>query len=313
MYPLHYICIIFPLAPEEQGPPVLQAVNFSTVLLTWRSPESPNGAIISYVVHRDNVVIANVTGLSYTDTGLEPITQYFYAVEAINKVGSAKSASVPVTTLDGIPEGVRQPSITFVNSTAVTSTWNLPITTNGQIVSYILQIHYMNSTRAASTEVAGNRFVATVGSLTPFTVYNTIVVACTNGGCAQSLPVMFTTAEASPLSQTPPTVVTISSSIINVTWLPPQVPNGVLLRYEVILNNESIIANVTSEQTQYLATGLNPATEYGFSVVSYTTAGGTQSETVHTLTAESGKCIDFQCLYIQYCPFQFQLLLGHLI
>ena len=231
-----------------------------------------------------------MTGLNYTDTGLESIMQYFYAVEAINKVGSVRSASVPVTTLDGIPEGVRQPSITYVNSTTVTGTWNLPITTNGQIVSYILQIHYLNSTRAATTEVAGNRFVATVGGLTPFTVYRALVVACTNGGCAHSSSVMLTTTEASPLSQTPPAVVTVSSSTINLTWLPPQVPNGILLRYEVILNNESVV-NVTSGKTQYLATGLNPATEYGFSVVSYNSAGGTQSETVFVITEESGKCI----------------------
>ena len=278
--------------PEEQGPPILQAVNFSTVLLTWRPPESPNGAIISYIVYRDNVVVANVTGLSYTDTGLEPITQYSYAVEAVNRIGSVRSVSVTTTTLDGVPEGVRQPSITFINSTAVTGTWNLPLTTNGQIVSYTLQIHYTNGTGAESTEVAGNRFVATVGGLIPFTAFSAIVVACTNGGCAQSSSVMFTTAEASPLSQIPPTVVTVSSSAINVTWLPPQVPNGILLRYEVIStvsNNESIIANVTSEQTQYLATGLSPATEYGFSVVSYTSAGGTQSETVYIFTDESGK------------------------
>lgn len=257
-----------------------------------------------------------MTVQTYTDTGLQPITQYSYAIEAINRVGSTRSVSVSVTTLDGIPEGVRQPSITFMNSTAVTGTWNLPLTTNGQIVSYMLLINNASGIRAASTEVAGNRFVATVGGLAPFTDYSAIVVACTNGGCAQSSSVAFTTAEAAPLSQPPPTIVTVNSSAINVTWLPPLVPNGILLRYEVILtesNSERIIANTISE-LKYLATGLNPATEYGFSITSYTNAGGTQSQVAFIFTDESGK---FTSILIIFCAiklyFQFQLLLDHLI
>lgn len=303
------------LAPEEQPPPSAQSLNFSVILLTWRPPESPNGEIISYILYRNNTIIANVTGLSYADTGLEPITRYSYSVAAINRVGMTRSESIITTTLDGIPRGIQKPLLTFVNSTAITGTWNKPQITNGVIISYTLQVYFSNDTRFISTEVAGNRFVATVNGLNPFTMYSATLIACTNGGCSESLSTMFQTNESSPQFQTPPDVVTINSTAINVAWLPPQTPNGILLRYEVVLHtdsSENIIANVSSDQNQYLITGLSPATEYGVSVVSYTSAGGTQSIAVFTVTGESGESIHFMPIltYVVCIHFFIQLQLG---
>lgn len=283
------------IVPEEQAPPSLQPLNFSAILLTWRPPESPNGAIISYYLYRNNTIIANVTGLSYIDTGLDPVTQYSYSVAAVNRVGMTRSESVDVTTLDGIPDGIQAPLVTFVNSTAFTGTWNEPQITNGMIISYMLQVYFTNNTRFVSAEVASNRFVGTVNGLNPFTTYYATVIACTNGGCGESLQTMFQTAESFPQFQTPPDVVTINSTAINVTWLPPQIPNGIIIRYEVILytNTRNIIASVSPDQNQYLITSLSPATDYGVSIVSYTMAGGRESTTMFTTTGEFGESLQF--------------------
>ena len=289
--------------PEEQAPPFPQPLNFSAILLTWRPPESPNGAIISYYVYRNDVFIANVTGLSYTDIGLDPITQYSYSVAAVNRVGMTRSESITVTTLDGIPEGIQAPIVTFTNSTAFTGTWNEPLVRNGMIVSYTLQVYFTNNTRSISMEVAGNRFVATVIGLNPFTMYYVTLIACTNGGCGESSQTTFQTDESSPQFQPPPDVVTINSTTINVTWVPPQVPNGILTRYEVILytnTGENSIANVSSDQNLYLVTVLSPATEYGVSIVSYTMVGGTRSTAVFTTTGESGENSHLIVTFIYY-------------
>ena len=295
IYSLHHYCTNKIMAsfivPEEQAPPSPQPLNFSAIMLTWRPPESPNGAIISYYLYRNDVIIANITGLSYIDTGLEPVTQYSYSVAAVNRVGMTRSESVIATTLDGIPDGIQAPIITFVNSTAFTGTWNEPQITNGMITSYTLQAYFTNNTRFVSTEVARNRFVATVNGLNPFTAYYATVIACTNGGCGESLQTMFQTDESSPQFQTPPAVVAINSTAINVTWLPPQTPNGIIIRYEVILhtNTSNIIATVSPDQNQHLITGLSPATDYGVSIASYTMAGGTESTAVFTTTGEFGE------------------------
>ena len=289
--------------PEEQAPPFPRPLNFSAILLTWRPPESPNGAIISYYVYRNDVFIANVTGLSYTDIGLDPITQYSYSVAAVNRVGMTRSESITVTTLDGIPEGIQAPIVTFTNSTAFTGTWNEPLVRNGMIVSYTLQVYFTNNNRSISLEVAGNRFVATVNGLNPFTMYYVTLIACTNGGCGESSQTTFQTDESSPQFQPPPDVVTINSTTINVTWVPPQVPNGILTRYEVILHTntgENSIANVSSDQNLYLVTGLSPAMEYGVSIVSYTMVGGTCSTAVFTTTGESGESSHLIGTFIYY-------------
>lgn len=296
--------ISFILEPEEQAPPSLQPLNFSAIQLTWRPPESPNGAIISYIIYRDDVIIANVTGLAYIDNGLDPVTQYSYSVAAINRAGMARSESVTETTLDGIPDGIQEPLVTFVNATAFTGTWNQPQITNGIITSYILQVYFMNNTRFTNTEVAGNRFVATVNGLNPFTIYYSTVIACTNGGCGESSQTTFHTNESSPKFQMPPDVVTINSTAISVTWLSPVIPNGIIIRYEVILHtdtSENIVASVLpSEENRYLIFGLSPATQYGVSIVSYTTAGGTQSTATITTTREFGESLHFIYNYLQY-------------
>jgi len=300
----------FILVPEEQAPPSPEPLNFSAILLTWRPPESPNGAIISYVLYRDNVIIANVTGLSYIDTGLEPVMQYSYSVAAVNRVGMVRSESVFATTLDGIPDNIQAPVITFTNSTAFTGTWNEPQITNGVITSYTLQVYFPNDTRFTSIEVAGNRFVATVNGLKPFTMYNVTLIACTNGGCGESSQTLFQTTESAPQFQTPPDVVTINSTAINVTWLPPQIPNGIIISYDVILHtgtSDNIIPNVSSDQNQYLIVGLSPATQYGVSIASYTMGGGTQSTVTFTTTSEFGEGIYFIVVYM-YKMYAFSLI-----
>ncbi|MFD5324015.1 chitinase [Streptomyces sp. NPDC127092] len=70
----------------------------TAVTLTW--PPVPGAT--SYKVYRDGVLVATVTGTSYTAAGLAPATSYGFQVSAANSAGeSAKSATVSVTTTSG--------------------------------------------------------------------------------------------------------------------------------------------------------------------------------------------------------------------
>lgn len=79
------------------------ASNATTVNLTWSaSTDSGSNAtgVVTYNVLRDGVVIAQVTGTSYTDTNAVAKTNYSYVIQAVDGAGnvSANSSAATVTT-----------------------------------------------------------------------------------------------------------------------------------------------------------------------------------------------------------------------
>jgi chitodextrinase len=71
-------------------------VTASTAALSW-SGSTDNTSVAGYYVFRGSTQVANVTGTSYTDTGLAPSTQYTYTVKAYDPAGNVSAASNAVT------------------------------------------------------------------------------------------------------------------------------------------------------------------------------------------------------------------------
>ncbi len=90
----------------------LTAVSRSSteIDLNWSSPTNNGGASISgYRIERNDgsgfVVIQNMQGTSYQDTGLSPSKQYSYRVSAINSAGTSTPSSIVYsTTLSAQPD-----------------------------------------------------------------------------------------------------------------------------------------------------------------------------------------------------------------
>jgi len=84
------------------APTALQAkaTGMSTVQLTWSAASDPESGIASYVIYRDGNRVGQVDGLSFTDGGLKPSSQYSYRVSAINgaKLEGPRSDPATVTT-----------------------------------------------------------------------------------------------------------------------------------------------------------------------------------------------------------------------
>ena len=59
-------------------------------------------------------------------------------------------------------------------------------------------------------------------------------MVCTSGGCTESLVAMVTTQEATPMGVASPTATALSFSEIEVTWLAPQMPNGIIQNYRLL-------------------------------------------------------------------------------
>lgn len=91
----------------------------------------------------------------------------------------------------------------------------------------------------------------------------------------------------------PPVNVTVedsSSTTATLVWSPPEKANGVIQQYEVMYENESYSASVTSSSNRITLTNLKPFSYYNVSVRAHTRYGhGNQtSDTLYLLSGEDG-------------------------
>ena len=121
------------------------------------------------------------------------------------------------------------------------------------------------------------------------------MTACTSGGCSDSETASVMTTEAAPDFQPPPTITSINSSAILLNWTAPPQPNGIITAYDVYIRytpftgDGEIIQTVNVSINSLTVYNLEPFTTYEFSVISYTSAGGTQSNWASGMTDESSK------------------------
>ncbi|PIE67622.1 MAG: hypothetical protein CSA23_03330 [Deltaproteobacteria bacterium] len=80
-------------------PPGLSATAYSAsqINLSWTA-SSDNVGVVGYMIYRNGVEHDSTTDLSYSDTGLNPETQYCYAVAAYDAAGNLSSPGSEVCT-----------------------------------------------------------------------------------------------------------------------------------------------------------------------------------------------------------------------
>jgi len=109
-------------APAPGSPAGLRATNAtaSTISLAWNAPSTPAS---SYRLYRDNALIATISGLTFSDEGLNAGTLYSYAVSSLNNAGqeSALSQSISVTTLSDNASEIPPTAPTNLHSMGVTA------------------------------------------------------------------------------------------------------------------------------------------------------------------------------------------------
>ena len=82
----------------------------------------------------------------------------------------------------------------------------------------------------------------------------------------------------------------VSPSQVNVSWFPPEVPNGVITHYGLELWNSSHFLNLTSPEPHLLIAHMKKYTEYRLRVQAYTRVGpGNHSEPLNITTLEDGE------------------------
>lgn len=98
-----------PAAPDSL---TAEAVSSSSVQLTWNGV----GDAAHYDVYRDFEYIGEASVPSYTDTGLEPDTEYDYYVIAVNSYGESQASDIAsVTTSAAAPTSLQNSNTSKLN------------------------------------------------------------------------------------------------------------------------------------------------------------------------------------------------------
>ena len=249
------------------------------------------------------------------------------------------------------PDLIQNVDIVDQHSRWVYIQWNIPYDGNSDIMGYNLYIRFVNTnsdftlvmTSSSMGKRQANMFTTTTNSynvteqILPFMRYQFAVVACNKLGCrdldlaVQSLIVqtqeegeycknvsVYNVLNALLIApETPPlncSATAVSSTSIDITWLPPVMPNGIITDYNVSYvpgqslstadysTDGNVSINTGNNDTNTIVTNLRIATSYTIVLVAHTVVGiGPYSNPMECVvqTLEDGECVssNFNNLY----------------
>ncbi|EDV22989.1 uncharacterized protein TRIADDRAFT_64052 [Trichoplax adhaerens] len=267
----------------------------SSILVSWQEliRQERNGIIIEYLIkysHTPNQskevqsheIRVNRDVSEYTLQDLKYFTKYSIRLAASTSAGVGPfSQPINIQTNQSAPAASPKNVIIVVeSSTSMTINWSPPPVDkqNGEIISYKVQYQAKGDELATKISVKGSDHSCNLHNLTINTRYFVQVAAATIIGTSQfSEVVEAKTNEDVPWS--PPTKFSgspIDHQSVNVSWLPPDKPNGQIIGYKLRYNEESLneITYVNISNTiSYQVKELKPSTSYYFSVAALTAVG----------------------------------------
>ncbi|XP_049930076.1 phosphatidylinositol phosphatase PTPRQ isoform X4 [Epinephelus moara] len=304
-----------PESAPEDPPQNFSILNMTSrsISVSWSTPNIITGKFtyVLYLYGPTGYLYENSTAdTRFSLTGLTPYTQYTVAVraKAAGEVGPA--AQDDVITPAEAPSAVQDLMAEAEDSVSIRVSWRIPAQPNGPITQYKLQVLVgevllqeitllaeMNTTglhedetvppdvqdnpgrrvtvREEVMEVLSEEVSYLVSDLNPFTEYTFRVTASTTVGEGPATDITEKTREQVPSSVLEVSYQNISSTSIQVTWVPPLNPNGRITHYTVYglkLHNNQALTWVTNT-TSILITDLDKYTAYKLRVAASTAVG----------------------------------------
>ncbi|XP_030070443.1 phosphatidylinositol phosphatase PTPRQ isoform X2 [Microcaecilia unicolor] len=269
--------------------------NSTAVKVSWKPPVYANGVILFYTINywnKSHVLNSTTNESSVVLGNLRKFSQYAVVVSphTIHGNGNQTSDALIMTTLEDVPDdSPHNLSYRNLSSTSVQLFCSPPSSPNGLIQFYT--ISYLGADGAVR-RVNHSDCVAVLSGLRKYSDYSFTVSASTSVGHGpQTSPPLFVRTDED-VPDSPPENITyrnISSTEIVLSFLPPAVPNGIILWYTIYLRRtngtEQRVLN-TSQLSQNI-TGLNKYTSYTTEVSSSTIKGeGVHSAPIHVVTEE---------------------------
>ncbi|XP_077121613.1 phosphatidylinositol phosphatase PTPRQ [Ranitomeya variabilis] len=239
---------------------------------------NPNGDTVVETV-QDGIDI-EAEQLSYTVEKLLPFTDYTIIVSAFTTVGEGPPTDIVIRTSEQVPSSVNNVYYQNISSTSVMVFWDPPLEPNGMITHYTVYAMDLY-TKDAFHVITSNTSMLITG-LKKYMDYKVRVTASNSAGesaVSEENNIFVRTLEDAPGSP-PQNLVSagVNATAINLEWSSPAEPNGIVLLYEIIYTNSTVILAQNTTSTTFTITDLNPYTLYRISVRSYTQFGhGDQS------------------------------------
>jgi len=315
-------------APEGVFPPSLTALSSTSVQIRFQSPLTPNGVITLYTISRLNPpqtfsytdLLSNADRVTLTDENLSPFTEYMYTLEVCTEGGCTSSVSATVQTLEDLPTGFVEPSVSIISHQELLVEWLEPTMPNGVIIEYELLRRFVGfesivdegncceDYSASSSLTDGCEYVSRLSGnttshidsgLQPFTFYQYCIIGSNSllsSYSNQSTPVQ-TEAALMPIAGPVLTAATVNSTAIELSWSAVGVEDllGPLEGYSLYISiagepgpGELLLRG---DALGFTATDLVASTQYVFVVSVSNGRGDTFSNNASAITDEGSKSL----------------------
>ena len=267
-----------------------------TVKLSWSAPASNGGAAVTgYDVYRGTSaggesatpVATNVTGTSFTDTGLVNGTTYYYTVTAVNAAGlspqSGEASATPRATAPSAPLAV----VASGGNSSVTVSWSVPASNGGSAVTgydvYRGTSAGGESATPVATNVTGTSFTDT--GLVNGTTYYYTVAAVNAAGLSPQSGEASATPQARSAAAFVQRVGSVTASASRATTTVPVGAPGVAAGHTLVV---SLLLSSTSNRTGALSVTDSAGNSY---VVARDTNDGSGGDRTLVLVSVSVKAL----------------------
>ena len=285
-------------APANIAPFLVEQVSSgNAVILTWNVPLQPNGIISNYRVYGDASWKAMYEGIvrTFEYTGLQPYSAYKVQLEACTPAGCARGNVQTVWSAEIMPNGLTQPSITFISATLVVIQWTPPLNANGKILNYNVYrkqlIGYSSNLPIvvySTNDTSTSTFSYYDNTVRPNSYYLYQVEVINSKGNALSPWINATTFQAAPDNVLSPNVTYIvqQADRLLITWSDPLQPNGIIVGYN-LYRNGTLLSSLSPSSYKYTDSNLLAFTYYSYSLSACTAVGCTDSQPtlIQTLSA----------------------------
>lgn len=270
--------------PAGVQAPVVTLVESQRLGVTWQQPTIPNGIITRFDLFvNDEIQFSGTTNTTIINS-LLPFTEYSLHLQACTSVGCTNSSMVTGHTLPDRPMGLAAPNLTALSPSSIEAMWQFPLEANGAILRFELRELFGPELSLFTVVFSGLALETTLTGLTPNTLYTYQLVVFNAGGSTASDTVSVVTLEGVPDGVSPPIVGVVNSTTLNVTWVEPTTPNGIITQYILLQNRITIF---TGLGFHFVVSDLQPFSYYSFSIMACTVRNCSSSAPTVAMTSEA--------------------------